>query len=326
MKKIIVLILMVLAMYDLALSQSKKITYVSDQNSSGYFQVFIMNEDGSDKKQIADMSTDCYFPKWSPDGTKVVFYTEDGRIFLVENVDKDKPDDPRFVFGGEHPSFSSDGETIIFNSDYEGILTIYAMSANEYEPMLISDLGYSNQQVESKDGSKIVFSSFVNKGKDVMLIDIDDTTGNNVYQISNNDNANLLPDISSDNLIVAWASFNNNLQGSIRVYKDGKEKTISKSSESCNRPKFSPDDTKIAFVTIGETKVAINIMDLDGSGRKSYDIKGGNVANYIWIDKERILYDAEDGKNYDVGILNTSTGKSELLTNKGSSMHPDILN
>jgi Tol biopolymer transport system component len=163
-------------------------------------------------------------------------------------------------------------------------------------------------------------------GKDVMLIDLDDTTENNVYQISNNDNANLLPDISSDNQMIVWSSFNNNLQGTIHIYKGGKESAISKGIVSSNRPKFSPDDKKIAFVEIGETKTKFHSMDLDGGTRKSYDIKGGSVANFMWIDSERILYDAEDGKNYDVGILNISTGKSELLTNKGSSMHPDILN
>ena len=325
MKKIIILILMVLTGYNIVLSQSNKITYVSDQNSSGYYQVFIMNEDGGDKKQLTDMSTDCFFPKWSPDGSKIVFNTEDGRIFFINNVNTNKPDEPYFVFGGEHPSFSTDNETIIFNSDYEGILTIYAMAYNESEPIIVSNIGYSNQQVLSKDGSKIVFSSFMQGGKDVMLIDLDDTTENNVYQISNNDNANLLPDISSDNLMIVWASFNNNLQGTIHTYKDGKERAISKGIESAHRPKFSPNDTKIAFVAIGDTKVKFYTMDLEGNNRKSYDVRGGSVANYMWIDNERILYDAEDGKNYDVGILNISTGKSELLTDKGSSMHPDIL-
>jgi len=325
MKKIIVLILMVFTGYNIVLSQSNKITYVSDQNSSGYYQVFIMNEDGGDKKQLTDMSTDCFFPKWSPDGSKIVFNTEDGRIFFINNVNTNKPDEPYFVFGGEHPSFSTDNETIIFNSDYEGILTIYAMAYNESEPIIVSNIGYSNQQVLSKDGSKIVFSSFMQGGKDVMLIDLDDTTENNVYQISNNDNANLLPDISSDNLMIVWASFNNNLQGTIHTYKDGKERAISKGIESAHRPKFSPNDTKIAFVAIGDTKVKFYTMDLEGNNRKSYDVRGGSVANYMWIDNERILYDAEDGKNYDVGILNISTGKSELLTDKGSSMHPDIL-
>ncbi len=326
MKKIIIFLLMVLSGYNLVLSQSKKITYVSDDNSSGYYQVFVMNEDGSSKKQLTDMSTDCYFPKWSPDGSKIVFYTEDGRIFYIGNVDTDNPADPYFVFGGEHPSFASDGETIFFNSDYEGILTIYAMEFNEYEPIIVSTVGYSNQQVVSRDGSKIVFSAFYDKGKDIILIDLDDTTESNVYQISSNDHANLLPDISSDNRLIVWAAFNNNLQGTIYLFKDGKETALSKGIESANRPRFSPDDKKIAFVFIGDTKTKLYTMNIDGSDKKSFDLNGRNVANYIWIDNDRILYDAEDGKNYEVGILNIETGKNTTLTSKGSSMHPDILN
>lgn len=326
MKKIIILFLMVLSGYNIVLSQSKKITYVSDDNSSGYYQVYIMNEDGSGKKQLTDMSTDCFFPKWSPDGTKIVFYTEDGRIFYIGNVDTEKPDDPYFVFGGEHPSFASDGETIFFNSDFEGVLTIYAMGITESEPIIVSTMGYSNQQVLSRDGSKIVFSAFYQGGKDVILIDLDDTTESNIYQISNNDYANLLPDISGDNRMIVWSAFNNNLQGTIHIFKDGKETALSKGVESANRPKFSTDYKKIGFVSIGDTKTKIYTMNTDGSNRKSYDIKGGNVANFVWMDGNRILYDAENGTNYDVGILDTETGKSEVLTGKGSSMHPDILN
>jgi len=326
MKKVIILFLMILLGGNYLFSQSKKIAYVSDKNSSGYYQVFIMNEDGSEQKQLTDMSTDCFFPKFSPDGSKIAFNTEDGRIFQIENINTEKPGDPKFIFGGTHPSYSSDGEAIIFNSDYEGVLTIYAMAPEDEEPVIISTLGYSNQQVLSRDGSKIVFSAFYQKGKDVMLIDLDDSTDNNLYKISNNDNANLLPDISSDNMMIVWSSFNNNLQGTIHIYKDGNEKALSKGIESANRPRFSPDNSKIAFLSISDTKVKLYTMNIDGSSRQSYDVKGGNIANYIWMDNDKILYDAENGKNYDIGIINISSGKSELLTGSGSSMHPDILN
>ncbi|MDD5362749.1 MAG: hypothetical protein PHN88_11495 [Ignavibacteria bacterium] len=326
MKKIIILFLMVLTGCNFVLSQSKKITYVSDNNNSGHYQVFVMNDDGSEKKQLTDMSTDCYFPKWSPDGSKIVFNTDDNRIFFIADVNTDTPADPYYVFNGEHPSYASDGETIIFNSDYDGVLTIYAMAPNDPEPMIISALGYSNQQVLSADGSKLVFSAFFQKSKDIMLIDLDDTTDNNLYQISANDNANLMPDISSDNSKIIWASFNNNLQGTICIYSDGKEKALSKGIESANRPKFSPDDNMIAFVSISNTSVKLYTMNQDGTNKVSYDIKGGSVANHLWIDNERIIYDAENGSSYQVGILNVTTGKSELITKNGSNMHPDILN
>lgn len=326
MKKIIIALLMVLSAGNFVLSQSGKIVYVSDDNKSGYYQVFVMNEDGSGKTQLTDMSADCFFPKWSPDGTKIVFNTEDGRIFYIADANTEKPADPYYVFNGEHPSYASDGETIFFNSDYEGGLTIYAMPPGEPEPFMISYLNYSNQQRFSADGSKMVFSAFFKNNKDIMLIDLDDTTDNNLYQISTSDNAELMPDISSDNYKIIWASFNNNLQGTIYIYDNGNEKALSKGIESANKPRFSPDDLTIAFLSITNTSVKLYTMDTDGGNKKSYDIKGGSVANYTWIDNERILYDAENGNNYQVGILNIATGKSELLTKNGSNMHPDFIN
>lgn len=325
MKKIIILLLMVLTGCNFVLSQSGKIAYVSDNNKSGYYQVFVMNEDGTGKKQLTDMATDCYFPKWSPDGSKIVFNTEDGRIFYIADVNTDTPADPYYVFSGEHPSYDSDGETIFFNSDYEGGLTIYAMAPGEPEPFMISYLNYSNQQRLSPDGSKIVFSAYYQSTKDIMLIDLEDTTENNLYQISSGDNADLMPDISSDNYKIVWASFNNNLQGTIYLFDNGKEKAISKGIESANKPRFSPDDRTIAFVSISNTSVKLYTMDTEGNNKQSYDIQGGSVANFSWIDNERILYDAENGSNYEVGILNVKTGKSELLTKSGSNMHPDFL-
>ena len=319
--------LFVLSGFNLVFPQSgKTITYVSDDNPSGYFQVFTVNEDGTGKKQITNMSGDCYFPRLSSDGKKVVFNTDGGIVYVVDDIENETPPEPYYVFTGEHGSFTNDDQTIVFNSDFEGVLTIYAIDIGDSEPYIISDLGYSNQQVVSKDDSKIVFSAFYQGGKDVILIDLDDSTDNNVYQISNNNNANLLPDISSDNMLITWASFNNNLQGTIYILKEGKEIPLSKGIESANRPKFSPNDKKIAFIAINDTKTKLYTMDVDGSNKKSYDVKGGNVANILWYDSDNILYDAENGSNYNIGILNVSSGNSKLLTSSGSSMHPFVNN
>lgn len=327
MKNIFLLLLIIIVLLKSAEAQtSRKIAYVSDDNTSGVFQVFTMDENGENKKQISSMSTDCFFPRWSPDGSKIAFNTDDSRIFVIDNANSETPDDPRYLFSGEHPSYSMDGEFIVFNSDFEGVLTIYAMEQYTSEPFIISSLGYSNQQVLSKDGSKIVFSSFYNGGKEIILIDLDDTTENNLYKISDNNNANLLPDISSDNMLVIWASFNQNLQGTIHIYKAAKETALTKGIESANLPKFSPDDSKIGFVSISGSSVKLYTMNTDGSNKQSYNVNGGSVANYRWMDDERILYDAEDGNHYTVGILNIKSGKSEALTGKGSSMHPDAQN
>ena len=327
MKRIIILaVLLISGLYNLSFSQGKKkITYVSDNNNSSYYQVFVMDEDGSNKIQITDVIANCMHPKWSPDGTKIVFHTDDNRIFIVDNANTDKPSEPYFVFGGSNPIFESQGQQIFFNSDHDGILTIYIIDPEEKDAYAVSTLGYSNQQVLSRDGSKLVFSAFYEGNKSVMLIDLNDTTEDNTYQISMNDNANLVPDISSDNQLIVYAGFNNQLHGTIYINNNGKESALSKGITSANAPKFSPNDSKIAFLSIENTSVKLYVMNTDGSKKESYSIKGGNIGTYAWLDNDRIVYDAENGKEYVVGIIDIVSDKSSLLATDGNCLHPDVV-
>ncbi len=324
--KSIFIILFSLVFSAISYSQNgKKIVYVSDDNPSGTFQVYTMNEDGSNKKRLTDMADDCLYPRWSRDGTKIVFNTEGDRLFYIDNANTENPDEPRYICEGNHGCFSEDNSEIFFNSDVDGALTIYLKElTNSEEPYIISLEGYSNQQVLSEDGSKLVFSAFYNGKKEILLIDLEDTTDANLYIISDNDDSNLYPDISSDNKKIVWASFDNNLKGTIKIFSKSKETALTKGMPSSNIPKFSPDNSKIAFLVIENTTVKLYTMNEDGSNKEYHSIKGGNIARYKWIDNNRIIYDAEDGSSYKIGIVDIKTGKSELLTSKGSCMLPDI--
>lgn len=301
-----------------------KVAYSSDKTNSNYFQIFTMNEDGSGKKQITDLPANCSKPKWSPDGTKIVFQTDDDRIFMIVNADTDTPEEPIFIFGGSNPSFAADCEQIIFNSDHDGVLSIYIIDPAEGEAYLISTIGYSNQQVLSKSGKYLIFSAFYEGSKCIMMTDLEDTTDDNTIQINVNENANLLPDLSSDANMVVYAGFNNQLNGTIYLFDNGKETALTKGITSCNLPKFSPNDKKIAFLSIGTNTVELYTMNLDGSNKEKLATKGGNVGSYRWMDNERIIYDAENGNEYQVGIVNINTGKSSLITTEGNNLQPDI--
>ncbi len=325
MNKIISTITFILLLFSIGYSQNgKKIVYSSDNTKSNYFQIFTMNEDGSGKKQITDLPANCSKPKWSQDGTKIVFQTDDERIFLIVNADTDSPEEPIFIFGGSNPSFTPDGEQIIFNSDHDGALSIYIIDPAEGEAYLISTIGYSNQQVLSKSGKYLVFSAFYEGSKCIMMTDLEDTTDENTIQININKDANLLPDISSDANMVVYAGFNNQLNGTIYIFDNGKEYALTKGITSCNLPKFSPNDKKIAFLSIGSNTVKLYTMNIDGSNKEALNTKGGNIGTYKWMDNEKIIYDSENGDNYQIGIVNVNNGTSNLLTSKGNNMHPDV--
>jgi Tol biopolymer transport system component len=325
MNKIIAIISFIFLFFNLAYSQSgKKIVYCSDNTKSNYLQIFTMNDDGSNKKQITDLPANCSKPRWSPDGTKIVFQTDDDRIFLIVNADTETPEEPLFIFGGSNPSFAADCEQIIFNSDHDGALSIYIIDPAEGEAYLLSTIGYSNQQVLSKSGKYLVYSAFYDDNKCIMMTDLDDTTDDNTIQISVNKDANLVPDISSDANMVVYAGFNNQLNGTIYLFDNGKEYSLSKGITSCNVPKFSPDDKKIAFLSIGTNSVKLYTMSLDGNNKEAINTKGGNVGTYRWIDNERIIYDVENGNNYQIGIVEVTTGKCTMLTSQSNSLNPDI--
>jgi TolB protein len=325
MTRIKLFVILMLIISGTVFAQKNKIAYCSNETSSGFIQIFTMNEDGSDKKQLTDIQENCMKPKWSADGKQIVFYSDRGYIYLLRNAGTaDKKTDPFYLWNGYNPTFLIDGDQIMYNDENENVLSIFVVDTVSAgaEPYLLSDGGYSNMQVLSKDGNKVAFSAFENGTKAVMVADLNDTTESYIKKVSINTDANLEPDISPDGNNYTYASFDNNLKGTIRINVGGKESLLTKGMGSTNVPRFSPDGSKIAFVAIGDNDVSLYIMNTDGSSRKDLNIKGGNVGTYEWMDKDRIVYDAGSETKTSVGIVNVNTGQSEIIATGGFNLQP----
>ncbi|HMS64004.1 MAG TPA: hypothetical protein PKD83_01980 [Ignavibacteria bacterium] len=305
--------------------QNNKIAYCSNQTSSGFIQIFTMNEDGTGNLQLTDLQENCMKPKWSPDGKQIVFYTDNGFIYLIRDVQSAKNStNPYYVWNGYNPTFMADGTQILFNSENEEVLSIFVMdtSSSPTPPQLFSDGGYSNMQVLSKDENKMLFSSFSDGSKSVMIADMNDTTENYIKKVSKNSDANIEPDISPDGKMFTYASFDSNLKGTLRLYKDGNETILTKGMGSTNVPRFSPDGSKIAFVLIGENQVSLYVMDFDGGSKNNLNLKAGNVGTFEWIDNSRILYDAGTDTKISIGIIDINTGEDDVIASGGFNLQP----
>ncbi len=93
-------------------------------NSSGTFQIWVMNADGSGQTRItADTSNDTE-PTWSPDGTRIAFVSDRGgatQIFQVNSGGGGEipiTNDP----GAVDPTYSPDGTLILYSSS--GLRTV----------------------------------------------------------------------------------------------------------------------------------------------------------------------------------------------------------
>jgi Tol biopolymer transport system component len=286
-----------------------------------------MNEDGSAKKQLTNLNENCMRPKWSPDGKQIVFYTDKGMVYLIRNIDNASAVEPYYLWNGYYPSFMPSGDEIIFNNEVDDVLSILVIDTLAgAEPQQLSDGSYSNMQALTPDGSKLVYSTFINNVKTVVMIDLTDTVSFESEIVSMNKEANIEPDISADGKLITYSSFDDNLKGTVRIFKNDQETPLTKGMPSANVPRFSPNGKQIAFVVISESKVSLYVMDTEGNGKKEIRLDGGSIGTYEWMDNDRIVYDAGTETKLSVGIANISSGSSGLIAEGSFNLHPSYNN
>lgn len=171
-----------------------QIVFTSDK--SGNADIWIMNADGSNPKQITTDSNTDWDPAWSPDGSKIVFgHDRDGdeNIFNIWVINVDGTNLRQLTFGDTgwevEATWSPDGSKIA----YDGI---WVMNADGTNLTKITVDGV--QPSWSPDGSQIAFSN-----ADIWIANAD---GSNPIQITTNSARDWHPSISPDGTKIAFTS------------------------------------------------------------------------------------------------------------------------
>jgi hypothetical protein len=115
--------------------ENGKIAFVKNIGGVNY-DIYVMNSNGSEQTRLTDNPANDFYPDWSPDGTKIVFWsdrdgTNNGEIYIMNPDGSEQTrltDNPTI---DTTPDWSPNGESIIFRRGFESQNPeIYVMNAD----------------------------------------------------------------------------------------------------------------------------------------------------------------------------------------------------
>jgi Tol biopolymer transport system component len=197
---------------------------VFQTNRDGRIEIYTMNSDGSGAKRLTDNPGVDIMPRWSPDGTQIVFVSVRaglGRELYVMNADG--TDQRRLTDLGTNPGFpdwSPDGSRIAFHAARgDGNFDIFTMNADGSDVRRLTTTGSQLRPRWSPDGSRIAFGWFQSTATGICCGHIgimnDDGSG---FRIVTHGPENLDADWSPDGRRLAfsrWHSMHGGMMGNL---------------------------------------------------------------------------------------------------------------
>lgn len=260
-----------------------KIAYVAQQGTAR--ELFVMDYDGYDTRQLtADGFLDL-MPQWSPDRRFLIFTAYRNRN--TQDIDMiELATGKRWTvisFGGLNitPALSPDGNFLAFASSYEGNSEIYRLDTRTkaIQRLTVNPSGDLSPSW-SPNGRELVFVSDRGGGPQLFLMSSD---GSNVRRLTFEGDYNAAPVWSPRGNWIAYVCRTHREYKLCIISPDGQKRTqLTTGPGVDDSPSWSPDGRHLAFSSTADGKSQIYMIDADGKGRERLTFQGTHNSAPSW--------------------------------------------
>lgn len=237
----------------------------------GRAKIHVLDRQGI--RRITDGPGNDMKPAWSPDGTRIAFYSDRDGNTEIYVVDADGANLRRLTTSpghDENPAWSPDGRRIAFDSDRGGTLNLWVMNSDGSGQRQLTSyrVGKAAIPAWSPDGRWIAFTSNALLGWRVSLID----SQGQQERVLASENGDCRPAWSPDGRSIVFVSVRSDGKGDIwAVDPEGRNlrRLTTDPTLYDYHPAWSPDGQRIVFAA-GPDKQSYKlfVMDADGSSRR----------------------------------------------------------
>jgi TolB protein len=261
-----------------------KIAYVSELGTAR--ELFVMDYDGYDPRQLTADGFLNLMPRWSPDRRFLVFTTYRNRN--TQDIDMiELATGKRWTLvaqGGLNitPVFSPDGNSLAYSSSHEGNAELYRLDTKTKAVQRLTTHAAGDLSPSwSPSGRELVFTSDRSGGPQIFLMSAD---GSNVRRLTFEGDYNAAPAWSPRGNWIAYVCRTPKKEYKLCVITPDGQKRLQLTTGLGvdDSPSWSPDGRHLVFSSTVEGKSQIYMIDADGKDLERITFTGTHNSAPSW--------------------------------------------
>ncbi|MGA3075852.1 MAG: translocation protein TolB [Bryobacteraceae bacterium] len=263
-----------------------KIYFVS--NRTGHKEIWVMDPDGSNQRQISRFNSLSIMPAVSPDGAKVAFtsFARGNPAIFILSTDTGRrlPFYNQVASMNATPDFTPDGKQLLYSSTASGRAQIYSANIDGSNLRRISNTSALEVEpkVNPKTGTDLVFVSGRSGPQQIYRMNMD---GADVQRLSNGEGEASNPCWHPNGQIMAFAWTRGFATGNFNIFvMDVASRNFNQLTYGAGRnenPTWAPDGRRLAFMSTRSGSEQIWTMLADGTQLKQLTTAGKN-GTPVW--------------------------------------------